>query len=208
MYKAHSRTRDFPRCEAAGFLVACGATDRAGCREAMGHSGAAGHCGRYRRFDRGAETEAQVYALTGLGVVMQPDGGYTVPGWCSWLPFSSFNDACKLPTTAQVRSNDMSNLGGHADPARVATLQQQWAQADAASCAENPELCRQVAYAQENPNASALIGPAAGLAVGGVVDSVTGAVGSMNWAVIALAVGVGVFALVAVGAGSPRRYGR
>jgi hypothetical protein len=33
-------------------------------------------------------------------------------------------------------------------------------------------------------------------------------VGSMNWAVIALAVGVGVFALVAVGAGSPRRYGR
>jgi hypothetical protein len=61
-----------------------------------------------------------VYALTGLGVVMQPDGGYTVPGWCSWLPFSSFNDACKLPTTAQVRSNDMSNLGGHSDPARVA----------------------------------------------------------------------------------------
>jgi hypothetical protein len=188
--------------------VACRSADSGGRGKAMGHSGAAGHCGRYRRFDRGAETEAQVYALTGLGVVMQPDGGYTVPGWCSWLPFSSFNDACKLPTTAQVRSNDMSNLGGHADPARVATLQQQWAQADAASCAENPELCRQVAYAQENPNASALIGPAAGLAVGGVVDSVTGAVGSMNWAVIALAVGVGVFALVAVGAGSPRRYGR
>jgi len=108
--------------------------------------------------------------MRGLGVVMNQDGSYYVPDWCSWLPFSSFNDACKLPTPQQVRSNDMSNLGRNSDPARVAILQRQWAETEQTMCRENPEECAAYNFAMDHPTLSAALGT--GSTVRAVSDAV------------------------------------
>lgn len=159
-----------------------------------------------------------MYQMRGLGVVMKPEGGYRVPGWCSWLPFSSFNDACAPPTPDQVLSESMSNLGGHANPALIPILQRQWAEADAQQCAENPEACADYLYAVEHPALSATIGPSAGVAASRAIAAVSDAVEnaadgvksalSINWGMVALVGSAAVLALVAIGGGTPRRYGR
>lgn len=80
------------------------------------------------------------------------------PSYCSWMPFSSFLEACKLPSQAQVFANDMSNLGGSVDPAVIQQLQQQWARTDAQQCASHPEDCAAYQFAIGHPDLSAFFG--------------------------------------------------
>jgi hypothetical protein len=129
----------------------------------------------------------------GLGVVVNTDGSYDVPSWCSWLPFSSFNDACKLPTPAQVQANDLANLGPAA--ARVAELQQQWAQTDAMLWSQNPDEYAAYQFAVDNPAISAAIGtgPTARAATQAAA-AVTGALD--NWTLYAAAAGAAVLVIL------------
>lgn len=94
----------------------------------------------------------------GLGVVENKDGSFYVPDWCAWMPFSSFNDACKLPTPDQVRRDDLSNLGPAADPQRVAVLRRQWEETERIRWQQDPEQYAEYLYAMEHPDLSAAIG--------------------------------------------------
>lgn len=96
----------------------------------------------------------------GLGVVANPDGSYYVPGWCSWLPFSSFNDACAPPTRAQALADQMSNLGPAAksNPALVESLQREWDRTDETMCADDPAGCAEYNFALDYPAFSSAFG--------------------------------------------------
>lgn len=136
----------------------------------------------------------------GLGVVTNPDGSFYVPGWCSWMPFSSFNDSCKLPTPAQVQADQLSNLGPAADPARVEALKRQWAETDAYLWRQNPEQYAEYQFAMDYPTASAAIG------TGTVARTVTKTAAAVseafntagNWPVYLL-IGSAALAVLAVG---------
>lgn len=136
----------------------------------------------------------------GLSAISNPDGSYTVPGYCSWLPFSSLADACKLPTPEQVAANDLSNVGPAASPALVEQLKQQWAQTDAQACAANPQQCAEYNFALNNPTLSAAIGTGeTAQSVGSVLDALSSSSSSglSTTVLVALAVALGLGLVIA-----------
>jgi hypothetical protein len=157
--------------------------------------------------------------MLGLGQttpIVLPSGGVTlvnldpcsIPSWCSWMPFSSFMNVCKPPTPAQQQQCDMSNIGPAASPASVATLQQTYAQTNQLACQSDPAACQAYQYDITNPSLSAAFGDSPlGQFVGGMfgaTDAAGNPTGIPWWIVLG---GIGVLALVAMGGGSPRRYG-
>lgn len=100
--------------------------------------------------------------MIGLGAEISASGNISYPSYCSWLPFSSFTDACKLPTPDQILSSDLSNLGPAASPESVAMVKQRWAETYAAECQAHPDDCKAYDFAIANPNISAAIGTGSG----------------------------------------------
>ncbi len=147
---------------------------------------------------------ARKVTLQGLGVVVRPDGSYYVPGWCSWLPFSSFNDACKPPTEQEFLNDQMSSVGpaAKANPVLVAELKEAWKSAEQMMCEEDPASCAELEFARKYPTASAAIGT--GTAAQTVVHTAEDAAAAAKkltevpmWLWLAGAAGVGLLVLSA-----------
>jgi hypothetical protein len=146
----------------------------------------------------------------GLGVVVNPNGSYYVPGYCSWAPFSSFTQACKPPTEAEFLADQMSSVGPAARqvPGLVADLQTTWEGTLESQCVANPQQCAEYKAAIEYPNFSAAFGTGAASAVKSVSDSVKNLAGDMSWWALLGLGAVGLFAATTLLSPRPRRYGR
>lgn len=110
----------------------------------------------------------------GIGVATQqavagaltPQGGSpNFPGYCDWLPFSSYLPACQVPTAAVQAAQaaaDIQKAAGAGTPNYNPQLAQQQTaayQADvAALCQQDPASCSQAAFASQNPNWAATLG--------------------------------------------------
>lgn len=150
--------------------------------------------------------------MRGLGVVVNPNGSYYVPGYCSWLPFSSFADACKPPTHEQFIADQMSSLGpaAKANPAVVADLNTAWGKVVADQCAANPADCADYETALKYPNLSAAVGTGPIETFEYVKDAAGRALDSVktNWGLILGVGAVAIFAVTTIFQPGARRYGR
>ena len=99
----------------------------------------------------------------GMGVVMNPNGSYYVPGYCSWLPFSSFTDGCKPPTPDQFLSDQYSSLGpaARANHELTRELQDTWIDVMEEQGRRNPELYEEYKFSLSHPTLSAAFGTGA-----------------------------------------------
>jgi hypothetical protein len=148
----------------------------------------------------------------GVGVVQDPTTGkISMPWWCGPTVGILWSDQCAVATAAQLRlEQDMSNLGpaALANPTLVASLKEQWAQSYAEECAADPTSCA-AAEAPITSAAEAGVQPFVDVATSaGKVLTTTTSFLSNPWILGIGAALVVLFAMSAMGGGSPRRYGR
>jgi hypothetical protein len=134
------------------------------------------------------------------------------PGYCGWLPFSDYLPACQVPTAAaqNAAAGQMITKAAGVDQALADEQYQAYLSDTAALAKLDPEGAAQYTFAGQNPNEAALLGAGPfGRVVGSAVNaasSVTGWLGVPTW--VWLLGSLGAFGVVALGGGSPRRYGR
>ena len=144
-----------------------------------------------------------MFVNRGLGQsVSNPRG--TFPGWCNWMPFADYFDACKPATQEQlnavVQADIVKASGGNTD---LATEQYQAYLSDVdALCQLDPTNCAAYKAATDSPTCAGIFG------TGAMGKLFCGAPGETNWLLWGGLALVGVFGLVALSGGSPRRYGR
>lgn len=101
----------------------------------------------------------------GMQRALQPSPSADFPGYCNWLPFSSFLPACQIPTAAAQATQaatDIQKAAGAGTPNYNPTLAAQqtaaYQQDVAALCQQDPTSCAQAQFASQNPNWAAALG--------------------------------------------------
>lgn len=133
----------------------------------------------------------------GLGAVIAPNGSFSYPGWCDWMPGADYFDSCKPATPAQIAASAAGDLAGNADTqANRDAIAQGVYDTIANDCAgangpEDQAACREYQTALKCPSLSHVVGVGpTGQAICSLDLKLPG--GLLLWAVV----GVGAFVVL------------
>lgn len=102
----------------------------------------------------------------GMGAVLDSSGCWTMPDYCTWMPFSSLTSACQAPSAAQLNSPSCNagpqlNVNANTPAVPASTI----------ACQSDPQGCTEFNVAANSPLVAATVGTGV---IGQVLDAATG----------------------------------